>query len=148
MKKLLLGSLFAPMAFGPHIALADGWPVSVVGTWASLADEFVGKIQITSQLPTGDCRSITGSYTDPTSSGPNTIQGFYCPFSGRIHFLRYVHGTTKTFQAWSGNLSRVGVNPNQISMGGTFASDLNSFGEYGWLATMKPNGRPGNERDR
>jgi len=139
MKKLLLGSLFAPMAFGPHIALADGWPVSVVGTWASLADETVGTIQITSQLnPNLLCRSITGFYTDQTSGGPNTIQGFYCPFSGRIHFLRFIHGTRITFQAWSGNLSRVGVNPKQISMGGTFSSDLNSFGEYGWQATKPP----------
>jgi hypothetical protein len=138
MKKLLLGSLFAPMAFGPHIALADGWPVSVVGTWASLADESIGRIEITSQLPTGHCQSITGSYTDSGSEGPNTIQGFYCPLSGRIHFLRFIHGTRITFQAWSGNASRVGVNPKQISMGGIFSSDLNSFGEYGWQATKPP----------
>lgn len=120
MKKLLFGMLFAPMAFGTNIALADGWPVSVLGNWSVLANQSPGILSITSQGAVGNCRAITG-----TIFGGNPIAGFYCPFSGRIHFLRNSAGAT--FQDYTGNVSQTGLT---LHMGGTFASDLGSFGEY------------------
>ena len=124
MKKLLFGVLFASMGFGANIAMADGWPVSVVGNWSVLANQSAGTLSITSQGATGNCRSITGTILG------NPIVGFYCPFSGRIHFLRNSGATT--FQDYTGNLSQVGT---VLHMGGIFASDLNTFGEYNFSAT-------------
>jgi hypothetical protein len=34
MKKLLFSVLFASMGFGANTAMADGWPLSVLGNWS------------------------------------------------------------------------------------------------------------------
>jgi hypothetical protein len=97
MKKLLFGVLFASMGFGANIAMADGWPVSVVGTWSVLANQSAGTLSITSQGATGNCRSITGTILG------KPIVGFYCPFSGHplpAQFWRnYIRGLHREFIA-------------------------------------------------
>jgi hypothetical protein len=119
MKKLLFGMLFAPMAFGTNIALADGWPLSVGGNWSIIANQSPGTLSITSQGATGDCQSVAGTiFGDP-------IAGFYCPHSGRIRFLR--NSSRITIQDYTADLSFAG---SPLHMGGTFASDLGGFGEY------------------
>ncbi len=124
MKKLLFSVLFASMGFGANTALADGWPLSVLGNWSVLANQSAGTLSITSQGSIGDCRPITGTIFG------NSIVGFYCPFSGRIHFLR--NSGTTTFQDYTGNVSQAGLT---LHMGGIFASDLGSFGEYSFSGT-------------
>ena len=118
MKKLLFGVLFASMGFGATTAMADGWPLSVLGNWSVLANQSSGTLSITSQ-GSGLCQSISGTIFG------NTIVGFYCPYSGRIHFLRNSGATT--FQDYTANVSMTGAT---LHMGGTFASDLGAFGEY------------------
>ncbi len=124
MKKLLLGISLASIAFGTNIALADGWPTSVVGTWSVTANHATGKLVITTQ-GSGDCQPISGTIFG------NSILGFYCPQSGRIHFLRTLNGATT--QDYTGNLSQV-LAELPLLMAGTFASDEGSFGEYNWNA--------------
>ena len=100
MKRLLVGMLFAPMAFGANVALADGWPTSVAGNWDIVGNHSPGTLNITSQGNAGDCQPIGGTiYND-------SIHGFYCPHSGRIHFIRSNGGGA--FEVFSGNLSQVG----------------------------------------
>jgi hypothetical protein len=132
MRKLLFGVLFASMAFGANSASADGWPSSVVGAWDVLGNHFPGTLNITSQANTGQCRGITGTIYG------QSIQGFYCPSSGRIHFLRKLPGTNTTFQVWAGNLSQAatGCMACVNLMGGVFSSDLDGFGEYNWEASI------------
>ena len=125
MKKLLFGTLFASMAFGANTAWADGWPVSVLGNWSVVANFVTGTLSITSQAATGDCRPIKGTIFG------NPMVGFYCPFSGRIHFLRN-NASGITFQDYTANLSQ---NVSPLRMGGTFASDLGAFGEYNFQAS-------------
>ncbi len=122
-----VGMLFTSVAFGSNIALADGWPASVAGTWSVLGNQSSGLLVITSQGGTGNCRPIAGTIYG------NSIQGFYCPFSGRIHFLRKLPGTNTTFQVWAGNLSQLGT---PLHTGGVFSSDLDTFGEYNWQASF------------
>jgi hypothetical protein len=130
MKKLLFGMLFATIAFGTNTAFADGWPLSVVGNWSVQANRGTGTLSITSQGTSGNCEGITG-----TIYGGNPIQGFYCPFSGRIHFLRsliYANGTLDTIQAYTGNVSQTGAT---LHIGGIFADTEWSFGEYNFQAS-------------
>src|ERR1700745_1865677 len=108
MRKLLFGMLFAPMALGSNIALADGWPASVVGFWDLFGSQSRTTLQITSQGSTGDCRPIAGQCLVPHPSQNRGVQGFYCPHSGRIHFLLKLPGTNTTFQVFAGNLSMTG----------------------------------------
>jgi hypothetical protein len=124
MKKLFFGMLFTSMAFATNIALADGWPLSVLGSWSVLANQSSGTLSITSQ-GTGNCQKITGTIFG------NAMVGFYCPFSGRIHFLRN-NSSGITIQDYTANLSQ---NVSPLRMGGTFASDLGAFGEYNFQAS-------------
>src|SRR5689334_25440094 len=65
---------------------------------------------------------ITGSY-----------EGFYCPQSGRISFLRKNVQTNDTFQVFTGNLSMAG---SKNFMGGVFAQESGAglVGEYSFSA--------------
>jgi hypothetical protein len=112
-----------------HVAVADGWPGRIVGTWAVNADNFPGNLIITSQLTTGRCPAIAGSiFGDP-------IQGFYCPFSGRVHFLRKNAASNDTFQVYSANLSQTSIPPG-LRMGGLFSNITQSGdGEYSFFAS-------------
>lgn len=110
-----------------QLASADGWPPSVVGTWNVKANTGIGTLNITSQQATGQCRQISGNiFGDP-------IQGFYCPFSGRIHFVRKQAATNDTTQVYSANLSQKIAAP--LFMGGSFSSLGSAFGEYAFTAT-------------
>ncbi|MCC5617325.1 hypothetical protein LC605_19990 [Nostoc sp. CHAB 5836] len=114
--------VLSPMVFS-QAAFADGWPTSVVGNWSVNANNSVGTLSITTQSATGNCRPITGSIF-----GDRITQGFYCPFSGRIHFLRQVGNT---FQAYTANLSQ---NATTLRMGGLF-TDFGQPGEYSFFAS-------------
>lgn len=123
MKKQLFGAVFASMAYGANTAMADGWPASVLGNWSVLANQSTGTLSITIQGATGDCQNIAGTIFG------DTMVGFYCPLSGRIHFLRNTGATT--IQDYTADLSFAG---SPLHMGGTFASDLGGFGEYNFQA--------------
>jgi hypothetical protein len=111
-----------------QLASADGWPTRIVGVWTVNADNTPGTLNITFQATSGHCRQISG-----TIFNTNLIQGFYCPFSGRVHFLRKIAATNDTFQVYSANLSQVAVGPG-LRMGGSF-SDYGSPGEYSFFAS-------------
>jgi hypothetical protein len=110
------------------------WPPSVVGAWNGFGNQTALKLVIASQGPTGKCKPITGTLTNVTGGGSSNIQGFYCPESGRISFVRKDSSTNDTFQSYSGNVSDV---DKPLRMGGTFA-ELNMadhLGEYNFNFT-------------
>jgi hypothetical protein len=88
-------------------------------------------LRISSQGVTGNCRAISGTLQDVGSPAFNVIEGFYCPFSGRISFLRKDRLTNATFQNWTGNLSDPGTT---LYIGGTFTSPSSNRGEYDFFA--------------
>jgi hypothetical protein len=139
--KLLTLSSAAVMALGlaTGTAAADGWPASVAGTWSVQGNQSAGALVITqfAGAAGSQCKPIRG-----TIYGADAIEGFYCPGSGRIAFLRKVGtaATAQTRQFWSGNLSQVA---NTLHIGGTFyAAPHNnvsgttggSLGEYNFSA--------------
>ncbi|MEH2234275.1 MAG: hypothetical protein V7K71_32405 [Nostoc sp.] len=105
-------------------ARADGWPVSVAGTWSVSANQSQGTLVINQPSSTLNCRPISG-----TIFTTDRIQGFYCPFSGNIGFSRINNGTT--IQYYEGNLSQNGA---VLKIGGSFSSILGSFGNYNFSA--------------
>jgi hypothetical protein len=77
---------------------------------------------------------IGGTITDVNPPGQsNNIEGFYCPLSGRISFLRKNVQTNDTFQVFTGNLS-MAASTNY--MGGTFLQESGAglVGEYNFSA--------------
>jgi hypothetical protein len=111
--------------------LAAEWPRSVVGIWGIQANQSPGTLEIVTQDRGEGCVRITG-----TIYNTNVIEGFYCPSTGRISFLRK---TTRnvSFQVFTGNLSQR-IPGRRLWIGGTFASeDYNlggNLGEYSFLA--------------
>lgn len=126
-----LGSLM-----GGNIALADGWPSSVVGHWPMAANRSIGVLNITSQASSGQCKAIAGTIFGGGIIG-NNVKGFYCPGSGRIGFVRQSKQGDIPVQFYSGNVSQAG---RVIAIGGTVANwDTNggSLGEYNFFATRE-----------
>jgi len=121
-------------------AMAAAWPTSVVGTWSALANLSSLTVNITSQGTKGSCPAILGTITDNGTGAASNLQGFYCPKSGRIQFLRKNPTSNDTFQVYNGNLSFATSNP---LMGGTFAEDdeIPDLGEYNFAAELESGGQ-------
>lgn len=130
MKKLLLSSIVAIAAAWTNIAAADGWPTSVVGTWSIIGNHHAGLLRIDSIAAVGLCRRIIGVIYPGTAVVGN-IEGFYCPYSGRIQFVRKSPATNDAYQVWTGNVSQDAAIDR---LGGTFTSVSaalgGSLGEY------------------
>jgi hypothetical protein len=95
------------------LAFADNWPLSIVGTWQGVANQTTVKIVI-----------------DVPSGGASNIQGFYCPQTGRVSFIRKAINSNDTYQSYSANVSDAGA---QLHMAGIFAQvdpPLSRLGEY------------------
>jgi hypothetical protein len=114
---------------------ADNWPPSIVGTWQGVANQTTVKLVITSQGTTGACKSITGTFSNVPSGGASNIQGFYCPQTGRVSFVRKDVNSNDTFQSYSANVSDVGA---ELRMAGIFAQvQPDRLGEYGFAVSMQ-----------
>jgi hypothetical protein len=130
-KYLALAAVASIVAGAAHAA--SPWPSKVTGKWNGGANEDQVTIHITSQASTGNCRQISGTYTDKTVGGTSDILGFYCPASGRIAFRRSSTGTTAAFQNYTASLSQQGTS---IYMGGVFSENATAanVGEYAFYA--------------
>jgi hypothetical protein len=123
--------------------MADGWPASVAGNWNVVGNQHVGVVP--NGLNIAQFAGVAGSQCKPIRGiiyGVDSIEGFYCPGSGRIAFMRYNGNTTNPKQHWMGNVSQL-VAGQPLRMGGTFtATDHNnvfgttggSLGEYNFHA--------------
>ena len=113
------------------VARADGWPSSVAGTWSIVGNQHAGTLVIRQPSSTQRCREING-----TIYQSDQVQGFYCPFSGRISFARLRNGVA--IQHWQGNLSQ-GGSGLPLRIGGAFAvitsNGGGSLGEYNFTGT-------------
>jgi hypothetical protein len=131
--KFLMAAAFCGALLSAGSAMA-AWPPSVVGTWTAFANQSPLQLVITKQGGAGTCKAIVGTIADTVTGGQsNTIQGFYCPSSGRIQFLRKNATNNDTFQVYNANLS---MNSTTLYMGGTFAEDdqVGALGEYNFWA--------------
>lgn len=146
MKRQLKTSAMAmcfSMLLTTGVAMADGWPASAAGQWSVVGNQHVGNAP--NGLTITQSPGAFGSQCKPIRGvvyGADNIEGFYCPNSGRIAFVRYNGATTNPKQHWLGNLSQV-VTGQPLRMGGTFtAIDHNnvagtsggSLGEYNFSA--------------
>jgi len=105
---------------------AAAWPSSVVGTWNVRANQSLGTMNITSQSSgAGPCQQILGTILG------FPLQGFYCPATGRIQFLRK-NALNDTFQVYSANLTSTGATN---FMGGSFSSYDAALGEYSFFGS-------------
>jgi len=57
-------------------------PLSVAGTWAATANQTLGSLRIVQPASAAVCKPISGTIFG------SSIEGFYCPVTGRIVFAR------------------------------------------------------------
>ncbi|MFN6528546.1 hypothetical protein [Nostoc sp. ChiSLP03a] len=115
---------------GVSSAYADGWPTSVAGTWSVVGNQSSGSLVITQPASALNCKPISGSIFG------NAIEGFYCPSSGRIAFVRK-SSSNFPYQYYQGNLSQT---DSTLRIGGSFSAFLSngiggSLGEYNFSAS-------------
>jgi hypothetical protein len=109
-------------------------PTSVWGTWTLLANQVYETLTITSQgnLAT-PCKVIAGT----VGGAAAPVNGFYCPTTGRIHFIHKNLFTNLPMRVFDGIVfDRVVGSPDRI--GGTYTSDyapVLPFGYYGFGAS-------------
>lgn len=112
------------------------WPPSIVGTWQGFGNQSALKLVVTNQSGAGANKSITGSLSNVPSGGSSNIQGFYCPETGRVSFIRKDTTTNDAFQSYNASVSDVGT---ELRMAGTFAelSMAGHLGEYSFSVEKK-----------
>lgn len=109
-------------------------PTSVWGTWTLTANQTFETLTVTNQgSSTASCKVILG--TIGGAAAP--IYGFYCPDTGRLHFIHKNLFSKVPIRVFDGIASDVVAgSPNRIS--GTYTSDYAPtlpFGYYGFSAT-------------
>ncbi|HEY1709893.1 MAG TPA: hypothetical protein VGG10_16610 [Rhizomicrobium sp.] len=129
-------ALALALSASPAVA-AGPFPASVVGIWNINANQSTLTLNIVKQKGTSPCKNIVGVLHDSVN-GNADITGFYCPFSGRISFLRMDPTSKQTYQTWTGNLSYPG---STTYMAGEFAQEVGTTpGEYDFFGTFSPAG--------
>jgi hypothetical protein len=129
-------ALVLAMVAGFSVFAVASRPSSIVGTWRGVADQTTVSLVITTQGTTGTCKQITGTLNNVSGGGESNIQGFYCPGTGRVSFVRKDVGNNETFQSYSGNVSDTGTT---LRMAGVFAelSEVRQLGEYNFAVSEK-----------
>jgi hypothetical protein len=103
-------------------------PESIRGVWSILTGDAYATLDIATQGGAGapgasECRHIGGTI------GIADIRGFYCPESGRIHFLHYNFTTDAPVRTFTGAVSvdQTGA----MHMAGTYNVLAIAFGDLG-----------------
>jgi hypothetical protein len=131
-KQLLTAcAMLVACASGAHADPA--WPGNIVGTWKGLANQSPIVLTVSAQSTGGKCDYISGTIQDVNGGFSGNMDGYYCPSSGALQFLRYPQGANVPFQVFNGNLSQAkppkGV--TGILMGGVFGQYSQTYGPLG-----------------
>jgi hypothetical protein len=113
-------------------AATPTWPSSIVGTWNGVSNLTQIILTVSQQTSGGRCQLISGTIEDVPTGVVGNMQGYYCPYSGNVEFLRYPTNSTVAFQVYSANLAQ---NPPPKNLGllmaGTFGQYSQSYGPLG-----------------
>jgi len=128
--KLFISSVLAAGAICTAGIAAAERPVNIGGTfWTVQINRDVVQLAITTQGGPGapgasTCRHINGEI------GIAPVQGWYCPLTGRIHFLHNNVNSGATVRTFSGYISDQ-VPGQPLFMSGTMTVNAIAFGDLG-----------------
>jgi hypothetical protein len=77
-------------------------PANITGGWTAIGNQTIGALNIVQAASAAVCKPIVGSIFG------NSIQGYYCPVTGRIVFARR-NAALVPFQMYEGHVSRDGA---------------------------------------
>jgi hypothetical protein len=130
----------AVVTLAGNAAHAGGYPTKLApATWYGVANNSDVYIGISGQGAAVPCGQIIGSMGNKGSQPDSTIQGSYCPATGKLTFLRKSKSSGVTFQSYVGYMAQAdGVHAPH--MGGMFTEMVNpkALGDYGFDAYQGP----------
>lgn len=130
---LIAGSAFAQR---PVNVAHTTWTVQTNQGAATL---FIGAQGLADAPGSAQCQSFTGRFN---SIQPEIeVNGWYCPGTGRIHFLHHNAGTGRVVRVFTGNVSDE-VPGQRVVMAGTATvlvsvAAFGDLGEYNFAATRQ-----------
>lgn len=143
MKSILAITLAAAALLAPDSASAQRPDRVAPTTWTVQTNLGVAQLFIDTQAGTGapgskQCQAITGRFNliEPEID----INGWYCPATGRIHFLHHNAGTGRVVRVFTGNVSDQ-VSGQRLFMAGTatvFVAAFGALGEYNFAGVTTP----------
>ena len=130
----------AVVTLAGNAAHAGGYPTKLnAATWYGVANNFEIFINVFTESSATPCNQITGQMGNKGSPADSIIQGYYCPATGKVTFLRKSKVNNVTFQSYVGWMSQ--LNPKYApQMNGMFTEMLNpsALGDYGFEAYQGP----------
>jgi hypothetical protein len=131
-------SIFAITLAAAALVAASGAfaqrPTSVAQTaWTVQTNLGVAQLFIDTQTDTGasgskQCQAINGRFS--LNVPEIDVNGWYCPATGRIHFLHHNAGTGRVVRVFTGNVSDQ-VSGQRLFMAGTATVFVSAFGDLG-----------------
>jgi hypothetical protein len=124
-------ALAAALVIGAGTAYAER-PANIARTtWTLQTNLDVNTLIIETQGGPGapgaaQCRHINGNFNDTNI----TIRGWYCPATGRIHFVHRNLGSDNAVRVFTGNVSD-DVAGQSLQMAGTMTVLISAFGDLG-----------------
>jgi hypothetical protein len=106
-------------------------PANLAGTtWTVQTNRDVVELVITSQGGPGAPGAATCRHIDGVIGNVAHIRGWYCPLTGRIHFVHRNLGSGDAVRIFTGNVSD-GLVGEGLSMAGTMTVLISAFGDLG-----------------
>jgi len=133
LNKHLLTACAMLVACATGASADSAWPSKIIGTWRGVSNQSPIVLTVSTQSAGGKCDYISGTIKDVNGRFTGPMDGYYCPSSGALQFLRYPTGASVPFQVYNGSVSQAmppeGV--KGILMGGSFGQYSLSFGPLG-----------------
>jgi hypothetical protein len=129
----------AVVTFAGNAAHAAGYPTKLgPATWTGVANNSNIYISISGQGAAVPCAQIIGYMGNKGAAPDSTIEGSYCPATGKLTFLRKSKTNGVSFQSYVGYMAQAdGVHVPH--MGGMFSQLVNpGIGDYGFYAYQGP----------
>ena len=133
LNKYLLTACAALVACASGASADSYWPTKITGVWKGLTNQSPIILTVSSQSTGSKCDNIAGTIQDVNGGFTGNMEGYYCPGSGAMQFMRFPSGSNVPYQVYNASVSQ--ANPPQgvkgILMGGSFGQYSPSFGPVG-----------------
>jgi len=118
-------------------ALAQTYQANVLGTWSIRAND----TQVFTFTVSGESSDAPCAYINGVMGAPNDpIEGYYCPATGQVSFLRNSVSGGGTYQVYTGQLSWAGNSDIETQMTGSFTNyGGTNTGAFAFTAALPSN---------
>jgi hypothetical protein len=131
--KLFLAACAMLVASASAASADSAWPGKIIGTWKGVSNQSPIILTVSTQSSGRMCDYISGTIQDVNGGFTGPMDGYYCPSSGALQFLRYPTGGNVPFQVYNGAVSQADppAGVKGILMGGSFGQYSLSYGPLG-----------------